>query len=80
MKATPLKCLKNLDVFDTLNEYAANDLGAVISVKLGVFKQKVYLDSILSLHVNVKFSKGHLSAPKPESKDIEKSINRMKKW
>ena len=31
-------------------------------------------------HVNVKFSKGHLSAPKPKSEDIEKSINRMKKW
>ena len=30
--------------------------------------------------MNVKFSKGHLSAPKPKSEDIEKSISRMKKW
>ena len=29
--------------------------------------------------VNVKFSKGHLSAPKAKSEDIEKSISRMKK-
>ena len=32
------------------------------------------------LHLNVKFSKGHLSAPKPKSEDIEKSMSRMKKW
>ena len=30
--------------------------------------------------MNVKFPKVHLSAPKPKSEDIEKSITRMKKW
>ena len=30
-------------------------------------------------YMNVKFSKGHLTAPKPKSEDIEKSIGRIKK-
>ena len=31
-------------------------------------------------YLNVKFSKGHLTPPKPKSEDIEKSIGRIKKW
>ena len=30
--------------------------------------------------MNVKFSKGHLTPPKPKSEDIEKKIGRIKKW
>ena len=30
-------------------------------------------------HMNVKFSKGHLATLKHKSKDIEKSMSRMKK-
>ena len=30
--------------------------------------------------MNVKFSKGHLTAAKAKSEDIEKSIGRIKKW
>jgi len=32
------------------------------------------------MYMNVKFSKGHLATLKHKSKDIEKSMSRMKKW
>ena len=32
------------------------------------------------VHLNVKFSKGHLTVVKSKSEDIEKSMSRMKKW
>ena len=46
----------------------------------GVYKTH-YISEICELwYMNVKFSKGHLATLKHKSKDMEKSMSRIKKW